>query len=142
MSAKPETTFYTSVHRHMPPLSELYRMKNNNDYVGGVPDHWYDGIRDLWVEWKFIKLPVRDTTVINLVGGKDPALSALQQEWIRGRHANHRHVWVIVGCADGGVIMDRPALWERPWTTKEFRARLQSRQSLAASITNHLRSTA
>jgi hypothetical protein len=142
VASKPETTFYTSVHRHLPPLSILYRMKNNNEYIGGVADHWYDATRDLWVEWKFIKVPKRDDTVIDFVSGKDPIISGLQQEWIKGRHANNRHVWVIVGCEDGGVIMDRPQKWQTPWSAGEFRKALQDRKSLAACIWNHCRSTA
>jgi hypothetical protein len=142
VASKPETTFYTSVHRFLPPLSELHREKMANPYRGGTADHWYDAVRDLWVEWKFIKVPKRDDTVIDFVNGKDPIISNLQQEWIKGRCANNRHVWVIAGCDLGGVIMEHPFQWQTPWTAKHFREELLPRKSIAARIWNHCRSTA
>jgi hypothetical protein len=134
LSGKPETTFYTSVHRHLPPPSQLYRMKNNNQYVAGVADHWYSGKHDLWVEWKFIKVPVRDGTVIDLVGGKDPVISNLQQEWIKDRTAEGRAAWVIVGSEKGGAVFRLVADWQRPHTAAQFRSRLLSRPEIAACI--------
>jgi hypothetical protein len=134
LSAKPETSFYTSVHRHLPPLSELHREKMNNPYRGGTFDHWYSGVRDLWVEWKFIKLPVRDTTAISLCGGAQPALSAIQQNWGACRHAEGRTVWVVAGCKEGGVIMRTPSEWQYAWPTVEFRRALLNRQAIAAAI--------
>ena len=91
LAAKPETTFYTSVHRHLPPLDKLHREKMANPYRGGTADHWYDGPdADLWIEWKFIVLPKRGNTTIDLVtprGKKlESPLSALQQDWLAGRH--------------------------------------------------------
>lgn len=134
MAAKPETTFYTSVHRHLPPLSELHREKMNNPYRGGTFDHWYSGKKDLWVEWKFIKLPARASTEIDLCGGKSPTLSALQQEWGYRRFLEGRKVWVVVGCTEGGVIMRSPSRWMQPWTTAEFQQALMSRQDIAREI--------
>ena len=139
MASKPETTFYTGVHKHLPPPSQLYREKMANPYRGGTADHWYDGMKaDLWVEWKFIPLPRRDDTVIDLVTprgkkGESP-LSALQQLWLEGRHRNGRNVWVIVGCKDGGVVMRSPSAWRMAWRVDAFKANLQSRQSIAAAI--------
>lgn len=131
MSAKPETTFYTSVHKHLPPLSELHREKMANPYRGGTADHWYSGRKaDLWIEWKFIKLPTRDDTVIRI------GLSELQRDWLRRRRLEGRDVWVVVGCKEGAVVMDRMA-WEVPWKTHVFRANLQTRQSVAAAIRDH-----
>lgn len=141
MAAKPETTFYTSVHKHLPPLSQLHREKMANPYRGGTFDHWYDGTRDLWVEWKFIELPKRPGTVIDLVtprGKKmESPLSALQQQWGRDRWNNGRDVWVIVGCALGGVVYDRGD-WHLPLTTSQFTARLLSRKEIAAKIAQHV----
>lgn len=123
----PENTFIASVHRHLPV--ELYRMKNHNQYNGGIPDVWYSGKRsDLWVEYKFVALPKRDETIIA------PDLSALQRDWLRGRHIEGRQVGVIVGCAQGGVWF--PGLsWEVSPTRRDFLAQLQTRPSLAATIT-------
>ena len=53
MSRKPETTFIASVHKHLP--KDLYRLKNNNPFAGGIADVWYSGMKaDLWVEYKFV----------------------------------------------------------------------------------------
>lgn len=133
MAAKPETTFISSVHKHLPP--SLYRVKNHNEYAAGIADCWYSGKRDLWIEYKFIALPKRDTTVIDLVGGKNPPLSALQQEWLMARSLEGRNVWVIVGCKDGGMIFEAGA-WELPLTTADFRSQIQNRKDLAAEIAN------
>lgn len=140
MARKPETTFYESVHRHLPPVTELWREKMANPYRGGTADTWYSGRRigrckshDLWVEWKFIDLPVRDSTVINLVDGKKPPISELQQSWLRDRHLEGRNVWVIVGCAEGGVVFTDME-WERPLLKSEFAARLLKRPALAHAI--------
>lgn len=93
MAKQPEGTFIASVHKHLP--EGLYRQKNHNPYNGGIADVWYSGERDLWVEYKFLVLPKRDTTVIDLVGGKEPSISRLQQEWLHSRHCEGRNVGVI-----------------------------------------------
>jgi len=135
--AKPETTFYTSVHKHLPPAQELHREKMNNPYSSGTADFWFSGRRDLWVEYKFILLPKRDTTLIDLTAGKSPGLSVLQQHWLRSRIGEGRNVWVIVGCKEGGVIM-RSRGWELPWPTGEFKKQLLSRQAIAGELLNFL----
>lgn len=126
--ATPENTFIGAVHRHLPP--ELYRMKNHNQFNSGIADVWYSGPRaDLWVEYKFITVPVRDTTVIT------PELSALQREWLASRHSEGRSVGVIVGSKDGGVWF--PGItWETLIDAGQFRAKLQNRKTLAVSICN------
>jgi hypothetical protein len=136
VASKPETTFYTSVHRHLPPLSELHREKMANPYRGGTFDHWYSGVRDLWIEWKFIVLPKRETTLVDICSGKNPSMTALQQEWGRQRFDEGRNVWVIVGCAEGGVIFRDPMSWVFPLVMGTFRARVQDRKTLAWEITN------
>lgn len=131
MSKGPENTFISSVHKHLP--AKLYHMKNHNAYVGGIADVWYSGVRDLWVEYKFIVVPKRPDTVIDLLTGKNPAISYLQQEWLRSRHEEGRSVGVIVGSKDGGVWFPGLA-WDRTYTADEFRKRLQSRKELAGVI--------
>ena len=131
MAAKPETSFYNSVHRFLPPLGQLHREKMANPYRGGTADHWYSGTRaDLWIEWKFVVLPKRDSTLVPI------NLSPLQKDWIRQRHYEGRSVWVIVGCREGGVIMPQ-CTWDEEWRTDVFRVNLQARQSIAAAITEH-----
>lgn len=126
MSTKPETTFSNSVNKH---LSEaVYHMKNNNPYLGGVPDVWYSGkAADLWVEYKFVVLPKRMDTVIKI------DLSKLQQEWLKGRHAEGRNVAVIVGHKDGGVFF--PGVdWDSVYRAQDFMALHKSRKELAQLI--------
>lgn len=135
--AKPENTFIASIHRHLPPVSEVYRMKNHNEYVAGVADVWYDARRDLWVEYKFLVLPKRPGTVIDLVNGKDPPISALQRDWLLERHRNGRNVWVIVGCKEGGVVY-RNTTWELPLTTAQFKEQLRSRAEVAGYLASFL----
>lgn len=137
MSRKPENTFIASVHRHLPSMNELYRMKNHNDFNGGIADCWYSGSgADLWVEYKFIVVPKRPDTMIDLVGGKNPTISALQQDWLRGRYNEGRHVWVIVGCKAGGVIF-KYLEWERPLPVGEFNDLVSTRSEVARVIATH-----
>lgn len=129
MSKGPENTFIAAVHRHLPV--SLYRMKNHNQYNGGIADVWYSGLKaDLWVEYKFVKVPVRDSTVIDL------GLSELQKHWLRARFDEGRHVAVIVGSKDGGVWLPN-ASWENAVTAKKFRELIRSRQELAQLIALH-----
>lgn len=131
MSKGPENTFIGSVHKHLP--TGLYHMKNHNQYVGGIADVWYSGVRDLWVEYKFIVVPKRPDTVIDLITGKNPAISYLQQEWLRSRHEEGRSVGVIVGSKDGGVWF--PGLtWDATYPAKKFLSLLQTRKDLAGTI--------
>lgn len=131
MASKPETTFYQSVHRHLPAETSLHREKMANPYRGGTADHWYSGTKaDLWVEWKFIKLPARDKTIIKV------GLSPLQLDWMKRRYEEGRNVWVIVGFREGGVIM-RDLEWEDDWMTGVFKTFAQTRQSIALAIKEH-----
>lgn len=122
----PENTFIASVHRHLPV--SLYRMKNHNQFNGGIADVWYSGSKaDLWVEFKFITVPVRDTTVI------DFGLSSLQREWLASRHEEGRNVGVVVGCKAGGVWL--PGIsWGGPCTAADFRGCIKPRIELARII--------
>lgn len=129
--SKPETTFTGAVHKHLPPgREEPYWMKNNNVYTAGIWDVWYSGAAaDIWVEYKFIVLPKRDTTMI------EPDLSELQIKWGRDRHAEGRNLAVIVGCKEGGVLMLNRG-WEEPISTADFKDALMSRKQLADWIIN------
>ena len=131
MSTGPENTFIGAVHKHL--RSDLYHMKNNNQFVGGVPDDWYSGGEDLWIEYKFIVVPKRDETVIDLVSGKKPEISYLQQEWLESRHKEGRRVGVIVGCKAGGVWF--PGInWRQNLTATQFRAAIMPRPDVARLI--------
>ncbi len=131
MSRGPENNFISSVHKHLP--AGLYRMKNHNQYNGGIADVWYSGVRDLWIEYKFIAVPKRPETRIDLLTGKNPAISYLQQEWLRSRHGEGRSVGVIVGSKDGGIWLPGVA-WDQTYTAADFLKHLKSRKELADEI--------
>jgi len=125
MSKQPENVFIASVHRHLPV--ELYRMKNHNAYNGGIPDVWYSGKKDLWVEYKFVVLPVRDDTNVKI------NLSELQKQWLRSRYDEGRQVAIIVGCKQGGVLFDGYR-WDYDYCASNFRKLVITRQQLAEKI--------
>lgn len=125
---KPETRWLNKVYGKLPPT--IYRMKNHNIYTGGVPDHWLSGHKaDWWLEGKYLaSTPVRKEVA------PEELLSALQLEWLDKRHAEGRHVGVLIGCPDGGVLLLNGE-WHARFTAEEYRARLQPVESLAASLT-------
>lgn len=124
--ATPENTFIAAVHRHLP--KDLYRMKNHNQYNAGIPDVWYSGkVRDLWIEYKFITMPKNDTTKIPV------NLSALQLNWLNSRFGEGRQVAVIIGCKEGGVLLNHSE-WNMDISTRWFKNNLRDRQTLASVI--------
>lgn len=128
MARQPENTFIASIHRLLP--SGVYRQKNHNPYNSGIPDCWYSGDGgDLWVEYKFVELPKRKTTIVPVT------LSELQKNWLTRRHAEGRNVGVIVGCGHGGVWLPG-VTWDTPMLCEDFRTRLLPRQQLAETILN------
>lgn len=123
---KQENTFIGSVHKRLPPKSELYWMKNYNPFNGGIADCWYSANNDLWIEYKFIpKMPVRAIVT--------PDCSVLQLDWLRGRYEEGRNVWVIVGCPEGGVLYT-DLTWENSMPAEEWVGRVQGRDKLANVI--------
>ena len=127
MSSKPESTFTKGVLKYLPP--EVYVMKNNNPYVGGIPDLWFSGnAGDLWLEMKFLpNTPLRASVDVKKL------LSPLQVKWLTDRYAEGRAVAVVVGCPDGGIILrDQEWLWD--YTPEMCRTRLVPRKSIAQWI--------
>ncbi len=124
--SKPETTFYTAVNKHLP--REVYRVKMNNPYVGGIPDFWYSHAKDMWIEYKFIpRVPQRGAVVPTKL------LSALQADWLRERHEEGRSVGVVIGCPTGGVVL--PELtWESDLPAVEFTRQILPRKQVAEWI--------
>ena len=109
-------------------------MKNHNPYHGGIADCWYSGnAGDLWVEYKFIQLPKRSETVIDLCSGNHPTISALQQEWLEGRHKEGRNVGVIVGFGTQGLWLPG-LLWQQPMTAEAAQQAALSKKALATQI--------
>ena len=140
MASKPETSFSLSVHRHLPPLKELYREKMNNPYHGGTPDWWYSGRKDLWLEHKFLpRVPQKGNVWLCNPSVKQPILSRLQQDWLNSRYKEGRNVGVLVGCPLGGVIL-RDLSWEDEIPVTLFRSLILSRQSVADWIAQEVQS--
>lgn len=134
MSSGPETRFIASVHKHLPPAEEFHREKMANPYRGGTADSWYSGTkRDLWVEWKWVELPKRYDTLIDITAGKKPSLSMLQQHWIRDRRTEGRNVWVIVGSKIGGMVFVDDA-WSTAHRTDTYLAHSRRRVEIADMI--------
>ena len=141
--SKPENVFRQSVHKYL-SSQDVYHEKMSNPYRAGGADDWYSGkgkkSRDLWIEWKFIVVPARDDTMIDLVSGKKPPLTPLQQLWLRERYLEGRDVVVGLGSSIGGVLMtDRT--WEQPMSAAKFRAEAVDRQTLARLITQMVKGT-
>lgn len=130
MARKPEATYTSDIKKKLG--AGVYALKLCLPYTAGVADSWYDGpARDLWVEYKFMN-PLPKT--IDLVGGKDPVLTKLQQDFLKARYENGRNVAVIVGSKSGGVMF--PGLsWQTPITRDEFLARAQTKPEVANDLT-------
>lgn len=129
----PENRFIQAVHRLLTP--QVYRMKNHNPYTAGVADCWYSGNGgDLWVEYKYLIPPTRTSTVVDLCAGKNPPLSALQQEWLRSRHGEGRNIAVIIGTPRGGVWLHGEA-WRMPLSSADFAAKIIPKKHIAELIT-------
>ena len=127
--SKPETRYYTAVHKKLPPARVLHREKMHNLYRGGTADVWYSGtLDDLWVEYKWLaKLPVR--AFVDLT----KELSALQKQWLSGRHAEGRNVCVILGTPEGGWICEGVS-WMEPIDPDAIRTRSMSKHEVAEYI--------
>jgi hypothetical protein len=104
---KPENTFRSGVHKYLP--AALHHEKMSNPYSSGTADDWYSAGRDLWIEYKWLARCPKIS--FNLTAGRKPALSPLQQKWLRGRYEEGRNVAVIVGSPAGSVIL-RALEWE------------------------------
>lgn len=131
MAAKPETSFSNALRDALP--EGIYSMKNNNEYVSGIPDLWFSGRKgDLWVEMKFIQklpktVPIRPYDL----------LSKMQEKWLRDRYEEGRNVAVIIGCKRStrleGIIL-RDLAWERDIPTQDFDALIVSKSELVSFI--------
>lgn len=95
-------------------LSHLY--KHSNTYASlsgnGIPDHYFDGSRDLWVEFKYVAAIPRN----GLVGGVDDkkrgCYSTRQYRWMLRRHGNGRNAWGVVALPNRtAVIQTEPEEW-------------------------------
>lgn len=103
-------------------------MKNNNPYVGGIPDCWYSGAQsDLWIEYKYKAIEIPKARMI-------PDLSKLQLRWIKDRQDEGRTIWVVYGTKKGGVVYHTPTEMEKGLEPLEFLERIQTRKEIATQI--------
>lgn len=126
--SKPETRFYTAVHKLLP--RNLHREKMHNVYRGGTADVWYSGnADDLWVEYKWLaKLPR------NALVRLDKLLSPLQQQWLTGRHEEGRNTVVILGTPEGAWICEGTT-WKQPLDPVIIRTQVITKRNVADYIT-------
>lgn len=130
MARKPEAVFVSSVNKHVP--KHVYHEGISQTFRGGTPDRYYEGNKDvMWVEYKFTQDIKRELVLTD--PKKKPALSPLQQRWLKRAHGNGRKVAVIVGCPQGGVILPGDA-WLDPISKTDFESRLVSRNEVAQWI--------
>ena len=100
-----EHGFIKAVHPRLP--TALLRWKINDSYAGGVPDAFYAGAaRCLFVEYKYIKLPVRNKTICKF------GLSEQQKLWLNKMDNLGHPVAVVVGSSEFALILTK-----RKWNT-------------------------
>jgi hypothetical protein len=101
-----EHSFIRAIHRLLP--KHVYRWKINDNFAGGVADAYYSGVAgDLWIEYKFVSLPKRDTSKV-IFGA-----SAQQIRWLCQRKQEGRRVYLVVGSDEGCLIVDEPDVWRK-----------------------------
>jgi hypothetical protein len=124
-----EHGFIKAVHRHLSP--EVYRWKIHDTYTGGVPDAFYCGpAGSLWVEYKYIKLPKRKTTVVNF------GLSELQQIWLTQVAYFGQTTILAVGWEQSAQVFYGPHI-HKSATQDELVDNSLSFKELASLVTQH-----
>ena len=120
-----EHGFVRSVHRQLSP--DVFVWKINDKYAGGVPDAFYAGpARCLFIEYKYVKLPKRDTTLVKT------SLSVQQKLWLDRMLGMDKQVALVIGSVLGSIIIDKD--WDHPIPTELFRQRAMSTQAVAKWI--------
>jgi hypothetical protein len=115
-----EHGFIKSVHRHLP--ADTFSWKIHDTYTGGVPDAMYAGpARILFVEYKYLKLPKKETTLIKT------GLSALQLQWLDKMHLYNVAVAVIIGSSSGSIVLTG-SKWHQELFQKDFEDALNTKQ--------------
>lgn len=127
-----ETSYIKSIHRRL--SKDVYWWKINDRFTNGVPDAWYCGVAGghLFVEYKFVALPVRDTTIVRV------ALSSPQIEWLDARSKQGIPVAVVVGSQDGGLWIDDLGAVRSGIGAAAFKNRMEDSAAIAAKIQKHV----
>lgn len=127
MAQKPETRFIQRINRLLPLKMGLHYEKMNNPYRRGTADSWYSGDKaDLWVEWKY--LPTLPKVIY-----PQKLLHPLQRAWLNGRYKEGRNVVVIIGCPEGGVVLE-DAAWNNEIMKQDFLEQLKSATEIACFV--------
>lgn len=121
-----EHGFVRSVHRQLSP--DIFVWKINDTYAGGVPDAFYAGpARCLFVEYKYIKLPKRPTTLVRT------GLSEQQKLWLNRMLNLGKPVAVVLGSNEGNIILTN-SQWSNSLTADCFRQKAVSTKAVASWI--------
>ena len=140
-----EHKYVRAVHRQLKKFTDpsVKIWKINDNFQGGVPDAHYMGARGkhIWVEYKWVNLPKRQTTIIKGKHFKETQnstdLSPLQIEWLSEAYERGQDVFVVVGSDCGALMLDGHTLFREDvqqytrmyfdafaWSTKEVAERI------------------
>jgi len=121
-----EHGFIKAVHRHLP--AELYRWKIHDTYTGGVPDAYYCGpAGSLWVEYKYIKLPKRESTIVTY------CTTEQQRVWLTKMQKYGQLTTLIIGWDKHATLID-PQLINSPLNSGELQRRGITFKEIAQQI--------
>lgn len=126
-----ESSRISAVHKFIP--KDLIKLKIRTLGNNGIPDAYYAGPkRELWIEYKQERMPVRTTTLIT------PSLSALQRDWCTKRSTFDPHsLWVVVFTLGGHFILKNADDWGQGfWPIKHEMFRYKE---IAQEIERHIR---
>lgn len=124
-----EHSFIRAVHRRLP--ADVLRWKINDSYAGGVPDAFYAGAaRCLFVEYKFVKIPVRNSTNLKI------NLSEQQKLWLDKMQNIDQSVAVVVGSQTNALILTNGA-WNESINKATYLQLASNVTNVAIWIHNH-----
>lgn len=97
-----EHGYVRKIHKKLKATKRLKRVwKINDNFQGGVPDAFYLGSDELWIEYKYLKqLPKRKTTLVV------PDTSDLQVLWLKDLQESGKNAWCVVGHPGGAWIIE------------------------------------
>lgn len=128
MSSKPESRYYSAIHKLLP--KELHKEKMHNPYRGGTADVWYSGtLDDLWVEYKYLADPPKRAPI-----AVRKELSPLQLHWLRSRLKEGRNVIVILGTPIGSWVFESLEWETLEFTSNDLKSIGRSKQQIADYI--------
>jgi hypothetical protein len=129
MATKPEARFVNGVHRYL--RGEVHHESLYSPYVRGRPDQYYESFGGIiLIEYKYIS---------RIPPNVYPALSTLQEQWIKRAYKHGIKTAVIVGYENHGYIYTNPDDWYLPVSRDDFIRRSMSQIELATWITNQVK---